>query len=209
MEQTQGNTGSFNAVEYGPGQAARDAEHDALKTDELTEPRALNTDPLTAAVTPDNAVMPDPVAPVSSDDTVTGEFTVTEMESDDGAIADEELRQFEKRIDDILATGELDETLRVIDAKGVAQVLPYSIPNRFRICSTALRKSAAAPMCSSAPRTASPCSTWWNTARKTKAHARRMTRRPEKRLRSTPRKPQNSQQNESSEATTVRAPLHT
>ena len=60
MEQAQGNTGSFNAVEYGPGQAARDAEHDALKTDELTEPRALNTDPLTAAVTPDNAVMPDP-----------------------------------------------------------------------------------------------------------------------------------------------------
>nr|WP_247644928.1 hypothetical protein [Bifidobacterium pseudolongum] len=39
-------------------------------------------------------------------------------------MADEELRQFEKRIDDILATGELDETLRVIDAKGVAQVLP-------------------------------------------------------------------------------------
>ncbi|WP_422850694.1 hypothetical protein [Bifidobacterium pseudolongum] len=68
--------------------------------------------------------MPDPVAPVSSDDTVTGEFTVTETESADGAIADEELRQFEKRIDDILATGELDETLRVIDAKGVAQVLP-------------------------------------------------------------------------------------
>ena len=124
MEQTQGNTGSFNAVEYGTGQAARDAEHDALKTDELTEPRALNTDPLTAAVTPDNAVMPDPIAPVSSDDTITGEFTVTETESDDGAIADEELRQFEKRIDDILATGELDETLRVIDAKGVAQVLP-------------------------------------------------------------------------------------
>ncbi|WP_405736034.1 hypothetical protein [Bifidobacterium sp.] len=120
MEQTQGNTGSFNAVEYGPGQAARDAEHDALKTDELTEPRALNTDPLTAAVTPDNAVMPDP----STDDVITGEFTATEAESDDGAIADEELRQFEKRIDDILATGELDETLRVIDAKGVAQVLP-------------------------------------------------------------------------------------
>ena len=120
MEQTQGNTGSFNAVEYGPGQAARDAEHDALKTDELMEPRALNTDPLTAAVTPDNAVMPDP----STDDVITGEFTATEAESDDGAIADEELRQFEKRIDDILATGELDETLRVIDAKGVAQVLP-------------------------------------------------------------------------------------
>ena len=120
MEQAQGNTGSFNAVEYGPGQAARDAEHDALKTDELTEPRALNTDPLTAAVTPDNAVMPDP----PTDDVLTGEFTATEAESDDGAIADEELRQFEKRIDDILATGELDETLRVIDAKGVAQVLP-------------------------------------------------------------------------------------
>lgn len=120
MEQAQGNTGSFNAVEYGPDQAARDAEHDALKTDELTEPRALNTDPLTAAVTPDNAVMPDP----STDDVITGEFTATEAESDDGAIADEELRQFEKRIDDILATGELDETLRVIDAKGVAQVLP-------------------------------------------------------------------------------------
>lgn len=120
MEQAQGNTGSFNAVEYGPGQAARDAEHDALKTDELTEPRALNTDPLTAAVTPDNAVMPDP----STDDVITGEFTATEAESDDGAIADEELRQFEKRIDDILATGELDETLRVIDTKGVAQVLP-------------------------------------------------------------------------------------
>ncbi|RYP99261.1 hypothetical protein [Bifidobacterium pseudolongum] len=120
MEQAQGNTGSFNAVEYGPGQAARDAEHGALKTDELTEPRALNTDPLTAAVTPDNAVMPDP----STDDVITGEFTATEAESDDGAIADEELRQFEKRIDDILATGELDETLRVIDAKGVAQVLP-------------------------------------------------------------------------------------
>lgn len=120
MEQAQGNTGSFNAVEYGPGQAARDAEHDALKTDELTEPRALNTDSLTAAVTPDNAVMPDP----STDDVITGEFTATEAESDDGAIADEELRQFEKRIDDILATGELDETLRVIDAKGVAQVLP-------------------------------------------------------------------------------------
>ncbi|MCH4835736.1 hypothetical protein LF919_07495 [Bifidobacterium pseudolongum] len=49
---------------------------------------------------------------------------MTETESDDEAIADEELRQFEKRIDDILATGELDETLRVIDAKGVAQVLP-------------------------------------------------------------------------------------
>ena len=120
MEQTQGNTGSFNAVEYGPGQAARDAEHDALKTDELTEPRALNTDPLTAAASPDNAVMPEP----STDDVITGEFTATEAESDDGAIADEELRQFEKRIDDILATGELDETLRVIDAKGVAQVLP-------------------------------------------------------------------------------------
>ena len=120
MEQAQGNTGSFNAVEYGPDQAARDAEHDALKTDELTEPRALNTDPLTAAVTPDNAVMPEP----STDDVITGEFTATEAESDDGAIADEELRQFEKRIDDILATGELDETLRVIDAKGVAQVLP-------------------------------------------------------------------------------------
>ena len=120
MEQTQGNTGSFNAVEYGPGQAARDAEHDALKTNELAEPQALTTDPLTAAATPDSAVMPEP----SSDDTVTGEFTVTETESDDGAIADEELRQFEQRIDDILATGELDETLRVIDAKGVAQVLP-------------------------------------------------------------------------------------
>lgn len=125
MEQTQGNTGSFNAVEYGPGQAARDAEHDALKTDELTEPRALNTDPLTAA-SPDNAVMPDPAVTVTSDDTITGEFAVAETdESDDGSvIADEELRQFEKRIDDILATGELDETLRVIDAKGVAQVLP-------------------------------------------------------------------------------------
>lgn len=120
MEQAQGNTGSFNAVEYGPGQAARDAEHDALKTDELMEPRALNTDPLTAAASPDNAVMPEP----STDDVITGEFTATETESDDGAIADEELRQFEKRIDDILATGELDETLRVIDAKGVAQVLP-------------------------------------------------------------------------------------
>ena len=120
MEQAQGNTGSFNAVEYGPGQAARDAEHDALKTDELMEPRALNTDPLTAAASPDNAVMPEP----STDDVITGEFTATEAESDDGAIADEELRQFEKRIDDILATGELDETLRVIDAKGVAQVLP-------------------------------------------------------------------------------------
>ncbi len=126
MEQTQGNTGSFNAVEYGPGQAARDAEHDALKTDELTEPRALNTDPLTAAASPDNAVMPDPAVTVTSDDTITGEFAVAETdESDDGSvIADEELRQFEKRIDDILATGELDETLRVIDAKGVAQVLP-------------------------------------------------------------------------------------
>lgn len=120
MEQAQGNTGSFNAVQYGPGQAARDAEHDALKTDELMEPRALNTDPLTAAASPDNAVMPEP----STDDVITGEFTATEAESDDGAIADEELRQFEKRIDDILATGELDETLRVIDAKGVAQVLP-------------------------------------------------------------------------------------
>ena len=120
MEQAQGNTGSFNAVEYGPGQAARDAEHDALKTDELMEPRALNTDPLTAAASPDNAVMPEP----STDDVITGEFTATEAESDDGAIADEELRQFEKRIDDILSTGELDETLRVIDAKGVAQVLP-------------------------------------------------------------------------------------
>lgn len=120
MEQAQSNTGSFNAVEYGPGQAARDAEHDALKTDELMEPRALNTDPLTAAASPDNAVMPEP----STDDVITGEFTATEAESDDGAIADEELRQFEKRIDDILATGELDETLRVIDAKGVAQVLP-------------------------------------------------------------------------------------
>ena len=122
MEQTQGNTGSFNAVEYGPGQAARDAEHDALKTDELAEPQALTTDPLTAAATPDNAVMPEP----SSDDTVTGVFAATEMESteDDEAIADEELRQFEKRIDDILSTGELDETLRVIDAEGVAQVLP-------------------------------------------------------------------------------------
>ena len=66
--------------------------------------------------------MPEP----SSDDTVTGEFAATEMESteDDEAIADEELRQFEKRIDDILSTGELDETLRVIDAEGVAQVLP-------------------------------------------------------------------------------------
>ena len=126
MEQTQGNTGSFNAVEYGPGQAARDAEHDALKTDELTEPRALKTDPLTAAASPDNAVMPDPAVTVTSDDTITGEFAVAETdESDDGSvIADEELRQFEKRIDDILATGELDETLRVIDAKGVAQVLP-------------------------------------------------------------------------------------
>ena len=124
MEQTQGNTGSFNAVEYGPGQAARDAEHDALKTDELAEPRALNTDPLTAAAEPDNAVLPDPVTTVSADDTVTGEFTVTEAESDGEAIADEELRQFEKRIDDILSTGELDETLRVIDAEGVAQVLP-------------------------------------------------------------------------------------
>ena len=120
MEQAQGNTGSFNAVEYGPGQAARDAEHDALKTDELTEPRALNTDPLTAAASPDNAVMPEP----SIDDVITGEFTATEAESADGAIADEELRQFEKRIDDILSTGELDETLRVIDAEGVAQVLP-------------------------------------------------------------------------------------
>lgn len=113
-------------MEYGPGQAARDAEHDALKTDELTEPRALNTDPLTAAASPDNAVMPDPAVTVTSDDTITGEFAVAETdESDDGSvIADEELRQFEKRIDDILATGELDETLRVIDAKGVAQVLP-------------------------------------------------------------------------------------
>ncbi|PKU88569.1 hypothetical protein CQR46_1671 [Bifidobacterium pseudolongum subsp. globosum] len=122
MEQAQGNTGSFNAVEYGPGQAARDAEHDALKTDELAELHALTTDPLTAAAAPDNAVMPDP----SSDDTITGEFAVTEMEGteDDEAIADEELRQFEKRIDDILSTGELDETLRVIDAEGVAQVLP-------------------------------------------------------------------------------------
>lgn len=126
MEQSQGNTGSFNAVEYGPGQAARDAEHDALKTDELTEPRALNTDPLTAAASPDNAVMPDPAVTVTSDDTITGEFAVAETnESDDGnVIADEELRQFEKRIDDILSTGELDETLRVIDAEGVAQVLP-------------------------------------------------------------------------------------
>ena len=81
MEQAQGNTGSFNAVEYGPGQAARDAEHDALKTDELTEPRALNTDPLTAAASPDNAVMPEP----STDDVITGEFTATEAESDDGS----------------------------------------------------------------------------------------------------------------------------
>lgn len=209
MEQTQGNTGSFNAVEYGPGQAARDAEHDALKTDELTEPRALNTDPLTAAVTPDNAVMPDPVAPVSSDDTVTGEFTVTETESDDGAIADEELRQFEKRIDDILATGELDETLRVIDAKGVAQVLPVLDSEPISHLLDGIEEIGGRANVFVRTADGSPCSTWWNTARKTRAHGRRMIRRPEKRLRSTARKPQNSQQNESSEATTVRAPLHT
>lgn len=204
MEQAQGNTGSFNAVEYGPGQAARDAEHDALKTDELTEPRALNTDPLTAAVTPDNAVMPDP----STDDVITGEFTATEAESDDGAIADEELRQFEKRIDDILATGELDETLRVIDAKGVAQVLPVldsepishllegieEIGGRANVFVRTADGIAVLNVVEYSPEDQS--------ARQA------MIRRPEKRLWSTPRKRQNSQQNESSEATTARAPLH-
>ncbi|MEE1295655.1 MAG: hypothetical protein UHD09_02125 [Bifidobacterium sp.] len=39
-------------------------------------------------------------------------------------VSDGELKEFEQYIDEILATGELDETLRIIDAEGVAQVLP-------------------------------------------------------------------------------------
>lgn len=61
----------------------------------------------------------------TQDDIQTGEIdAVTTQEESDDAIEDDELHQFERRIDEILATGELDETLRVIDEKGVAQVLP-------------------------------------------------------------------------------------
>lgn len=35
-----------------------------------------------------------------------------------------DLKAFEARIDEILATGELDDTLRIVDDEGVAQVLP-------------------------------------------------------------------------------------
>lgn len=46
-------------------------------------------------------------------------------EPDDAANnVNEDLLAFEKHIDDILSTGELDATLRVIDTEGVAQVLP-------------------------------------------------------------------------------------
>ncbi len=61
----------------------------------------------------------------AQDDIQTGEIdAVTTQDESDDAIEDDELHQFERRIDEILATGELDETLRVIDEKGVAQVLP-------------------------------------------------------------------------------------
>lgn len=65
------------------------------------------------------------VTPSEEDDIQTGEIdAVTTQDEVDDDIEDDELHQFERRIDEILATGELDETLRVIDEKGVAQVLP-------------------------------------------------------------------------------------
>ncbi|PLS27436.1 hypothetical protein CGZ88_0963 [Bifidobacterium anseris] len=65
------------------------------------------------------------VTPDTQDDIQTGEIdAVTTQDESDDTIEDDELHQFERRIDEILATGELDETLRVIDEKGVAQVLP-------------------------------------------------------------------------------------
>lgn len=64
------------------------------------------------------------VTPSEEDDIQTGEIdAVTTQDEVDDDIEDDELHQFERRIDEILATGELDETLRVIDEKGVAQVL--------------------------------------------------------------------------------------
>lgn len=65
------------------------------------------------------------VTPSEEDDIQTGEIdAVTTQDKVYDDIEDDELHQFERRIDEILATGELDETLRVIDEKGVAQVLP-------------------------------------------------------------------------------------
>lgn len=65
------------------------------------------------------------VTPSDEDDIQTGEIdAVTTQDEVGDDIEDDELHQFERRIDEILATGELDETLRVIDEKGVAQVLP-------------------------------------------------------------------------------------
>ncbi|WP_133088390.1 hypothetical protein [Bifidobacterium criceti] len=68
--------------------------------------------------------------PNEEDEIQTGEIDAVAAQDDDdadvedAAIEDDELHQFERRIDEILATGELDETLRVIDEEGVAQVLP-------------------------------------------------------------------------------------
>lgn len=114
---TQANTGAYNAVEYGPNQAARDAEHDALKTGETEATITVETSAMEAAHDMDPAIIPE-------DAKQTGEIPVVEADGDTDTIQTAELHDFEQRIDDILATGQLDATLRVIDTEGVAQVLP-------------------------------------------------------------------------------------
>ena len=68
----------------------------------------------------------------------------------------QELYEFEQEVDSMLATGSMDQALRVIDAEGVAT------PNRFPTCSRDSRKLADVPTCSSRLRTAWLCSTWSN-----------------------------------------------
>lgn len=74
---------------------------------------AENNSNETTEVTEQNVINDDVVVDANGD--------IADLETSDKT---EELTEFEQHIDKILATGELDETLRVIDADGVAQVLP-------------------------------------------------------------------------------------
>lgn len=61
---------------------------------------------------------------VDADDVESIDVVAAQSTEDPQPVSEDELKDFEQRIDDILATGELDETLRFVDENGVAQVLP-------------------------------------------------------------------------------------
>ncbi|KFI59082.1 hypothetical protein [Bifidobacterium gallicum] len=87
------------------------------------------TPPADSAITQDTPVIQSSADFSTPDDALnTEEFASTTITAStsatDPASSEQDLLSFEQEINTILATGALDETLRVIDAEGVAQVLP-------------------------------------------------------------------------------------